>query len=178
MRIASKLLLLFVFAFSKHADAKDSLYVYEQLHFKLTTWWPPTLQPSYPRTDEKGVTVYDYVEGKDSNEYYLAEIRVKDCREKMVGITTGVKQLFYDSVLNNVYMHHDPTPDSTKTFRGARCIIGDGDYVSGILHGDKKQRYIFIAFFHDDFFFEIIVSDTKKKVQASYEDFLNRFELI
>ena len=162
--------------FYQRLDAKDSLYVFEQLHFKITSSTGLALQKSYPKYESDRV-IYDYAEGKDSDDYYLAEIRITDYSQKLKNKSDADKSRFYHESLLNIYEHHYPPADTTQTFRGYPCIIGNGNYVSGFLHGTKKQKYIFLAFFHKDMLWEIIVSDTKKKVKSSYDDFVKRIEL-
>jgi hypothetical protein len=175
-------ILLFVFLtlFSNAAFGSDSLYVYSHLNFKLKSANGLTLQKQYPRESSyfKGCMEYDYCEGQDSNDFYLGEITVLDCRTVLEDSSPLACNLFFQRYKKYVTEHRDPVPDTAYKFRNMDAIKGHGELVSGALHGTKKQKYVYVDFMHNNIIYSLCVFDTKQNVNQSLTDFLNRFEFV
>jgi hypothetical protein len=180
MKTTKLIIVLLLFPLAK-IFAQDSLYTFSKLCFSLRSAnGGLTLQKNFPRQSPsiKDATEYDYCEGDEKNENYFAEIRIYDCREKLKLNAEPEKEKFFRNYIHDVYTHHEEPSDTTSTFRNGPCIIGHGNYVSGALHGNKKQVYKFIVFFYKDIIFEVTISDTKKNLEKTYAEFFTRFELI
>ena len=171
---------LFVIAFSKNVFGNDSLFVFSNLNFKLRSSLGLAMQKQYPREsfNFKGCTEYDYVEDKDSNAYYSCELEIIDCRERLKDSSVVVCQNFFSKYKTYVCKTRYPTPDTTAKFRNMDAITGHGATVLVLPDGTKKQKYLYIDFMHDNIIYSITVIDNKKNVDASFQDFLNRFEFI
>jgi hypothetical protein len=180
MKITKLIIVLLLFPLAK-IFAQDSLYTFSNLYFSLRSAnGGLTLQKNFPRQSPsiKDATEYDYCEGDEKNDNYLAEIRTYDCRDKLKFTAETEKEKFFKSYIRDLYAHHSEPSDTLSTFRNMSCLIGHGNYVSGVMHGSKKQAYKFIVFFYKDIIFEITISDTKKNLEKTYAEFFTRFELI
>ncbi|CAN5235786.1 hypothetical protein BH09BAC5_BH09BAC5_03240 [soil metagenome] len=164
----------------KSMSLADSSYSFDKLNFKLNSESGLTVQPGFPRVspDDKNVTEYRYAEGKIGNENYFTEIFLNDYREKLTFYSEKEKNAFFRKYMHESYNHHTPSPDTTGSFRNMACVEGHGNYSGGFLRGSKKIVYRYIIFFYKDIIFEIMVTDIKKKLNNSYVDFFQRFELI
>ena len=179
MKHVKLIVVFFLFSFAK-LFAQDSLYTFSKLNFSLRSAnGGLTLQKDFPRQSSsiKDATEYDYFEGDEKNDNYLAEIRTYDCREKLKFDGEAEKDKFFRNYMHYVYTHHEEPSDTISSFRNGPCLIGHGNYVSGVMHGNKKQAYKFIVFFYKDIIFEIMISDTKKNLEKNYAEFFTRFEL-
>lgn len=173
------LLLLLVFAMRTEVFAQDSTYIYAELGFSLRSGEGLTLQESFPKeSTEYPGTSYFYVEGKEANEDYIAEIRLIDCRTYLDNKSSASYDSLWKVYELNASKSRYPFPDTTTRFNGLNSLQGGGKTVSGISHGNKKVAYKYVDFMHQGIIYSIAIFDRKKILNASFENFLQRFQLI
>ncbi len=159
--------------------ASDSLYDYSSLNFRLRSESGLTLQKNFPTasSDYPG-TSYWYVEGKDYNQDYYAEIRIIDCREFLKNKSKSSHDSIWKVYESNVSKSRYPWPDTTASFKGINALAGGGKTVSGALHGNKKVAYKYLDFMNKGIIYSLAIFDRKKILNESFEDFKVRFELM
>lgn len=154
----------------------DSTYVVAEFGFKILSQTGLTKQNPFPYSQNSydHCPEYGYCEGKDSNEKYIGEIRILDCRKLFANksaesISTIVKAYYKEACES-----HYGGLDSSRTYKNSFCLIGVGDFIKK--RGEKKEAYKYMVIAHGDFIYTLTVMDIKKNVPASFEDLLKRFD--
>lgn len=172
-------LIFFILLFSKYSFGKDSTYVVEEFNFKVQSIYRFGKFEPYPFTKNNfdSCAMYMFGETMDEKFYYSAEVWVTDCRQRLIGKSKNERTSFFAKFFEETFNHRYPTP-SFSTYNNTNCIIGTSYSTVTVSGKSKKVKEKYLVFYNGDFIYEIRVSDSKKDVSKSFENFLSRFSLI